>query len=39
MSNVPVWQQAQAGCRQSLNRLMCHHEGLVPAVVRQQVLG
>jgi RNA polymerase sigma factor (sigma-70 family) len=33
------WQQAQAGCRQSLNRLMSRHEGLIHAVVRQQVLG
>ena len=31
--------QAQAGCRDSLNRLMAQHEGLVQAVVRQQVLG
>ena len=34
-----LWQQAQAGCRQSLNRLMNTHDGLVHAVVRQQVLG
>ena len=33
------WQQAQAGCRQSLNRLMFQNDGLVHAVVRQQVLG
>ncbi|MGD8501514.1 MAG: sigma-70 family RNA polymerase sigma factor [Phycisphaerales bacterium] len=31
--------QAQAGCRDSLNRLMAQHEGLVQVVVRQQVLG
>ena len=34
-----IWGQAQAGCRQSLNRLMAQHDGLVHAVVRQQVLG
>ncbi|MBC8496631.1 MAG: sigma-70 family RNA polymerase sigma factor [Chloroflexi bacterium] len=33
------WQQAQGGCRQSLNQLMSKHDGLVHAVVRQQVLG
>jgi RNA polymerase sigma factor (sigma-70 family) len=32
-------QQAQAGCLDSLNALMARHEGLVQAVVRQQVLG
>ena len=31
--------QAQAGCTESLNRLMARHDGLVQAVVRQQVLG
>jgi RNA polymerase sigma factor (sigma-70 family) len=31
--------QAQAGCAESLNQLMAHHDGLVQAVVRQQVLG
>ncbi len=31
--------QAQAGCRDSLARLMATHEGLVHAVVRKQVLG
>lgn len=31
--------QAQRGCRDSLNRLMARHDGLVQAVVRQQVLG
>ena len=31
--------QAQAGCGESLNRLMARHDGLVQAVVRQQVLG
>jgi RNA polymerase sigma factor (sigma-70 family) len=33
------FRQAQAGCRDSLNRLMAEHEGLVYAVVRRQVLG
>ena len=33
------FRQAQAGCRASLARLMAAHEGLVPAVVRKQVLG
>lgn len=33
------FQQAQAGCCASLNELMEHHDGLVQAVVRQQVLG
>lgn len=31
--------QAQAGCVKSLNQLMRRHDGLVQAVVRQQVLG
>jgi RNA polymerase sigma factor (sigma-70 family) len=31
--------QAQAGCAESLNQLMTRHDGLVQAVVRQQVLG
>ncbi len=31
--------QAQRGCRDSLNRLMARHDGLVQVVVRQQVLG
>ena len=31
--------QAQAGCVESLNQLMEHHDGLVQAVARQQVLG
>jgi RNA polymerase sigma factor (sigma-70 family) len=33
------FQQAQAGDRASLDRLMATHDGLVQAVVRQQVLG
>jgi|GEM_PF-1400465 len=31
--------KAQAGCIESLNQLMARHNGLVQAVVRQQVLG
>jgi RNA polymerase sigma factor (sigma-70 family) len=31
--------QAQAGCAESLDQLMARHDGLVQAVVRQQVLG
>jgi RNA polymerase sigma factor (sigma-70 family) len=31
--------QAQAGCAERLNQLMTRHDGLVQAVVRQQVLG
>ena len=38
-SETALWQQAQAGCRQSVNLLMSQHDGLVYAVVRQQVLG
>ena len=34
-----LFHQAQAGCRDSLARLMAVHEGLVHAVVRKQVLG
>jgi RNA polymerase sigma factor (sigma-70 family) len=34
-----LFQQAQAGCAASLNRLMTRHDGLVQAVVRRQVLG
>lgn len=39
--NPDVWlfQQAQAGCQQSMNVLMDRHQGLVQAVVRRQVLG
>jgi RNA polymerase sigma factor (sigma-70 family) len=33
------YQQAQAGCSASLNKLMERHDGLVQAIVRQQVLG
>jgi RNA polymerase sigma factor (sigma-70 family) len=34
-----LFQQAQAGCRESLNCLAEMHDGLVYAVVRRQVLG
>ena len=34
-----LFRQAQAGCRDSLARLMATHDGLVHAVVRKQVLG
>ena len=34
-----LFRQAQAGCRESLNRLAERHDGLVHAVVRRQVLG
>jgi len=39
LSEAALFQQAQAGCLDSLNRLMARHDGLVQAVVRQQVLG
>jgi RNA polymerase sigma factor (sigma-70 family) len=38
-AEATLFQQAQAGCLASLNRLMARHNGLVNAVVRQQVLG
>jgi RNA polymerase sigma factor (sigma-70 family) len=38
-SEATLFRQAQAGCLVSLNTLMAHHDGLVQAVVRQQVLG
>jgi RNA polymerase sigma factor (sigma-70 family) len=38
-SEATLFAQAQAGCAECLNRLMAHHDGLVQAVVRQQVLG
>jgi RNA polymerase sigma factor (sigma-70 family) len=34
-----LFDQAQAGCRDSLDRLMAVHDGLVQSVVRRQVLG
>lgn len=39
LTGAVLFRQAQAGCRDSLARLMAAHEGLVHAVVRQQVLG
>lgn len=39
VSEATLFQQAQAGCRDSLDILMARHEGLVHAVVRRQVLG
>ena len=38
-SEGSLFSQAQAGCRESLNRLAETHDGLVHAVVRRQVLG
>jgi RNA polymerase sigma factor (sigma-70 family) len=38
-TGAALFRQAQAGCRDSLARLMKGHEGLVHAVVRKQVLG
>jgi len=38
-TGAALFRQAQAGCRNSLARLMTAHEGLVQAVVRKQVLG
>ena len=39
ISEVTLFRQAQAGCLDSLNWLMAHHEGLVHAVVRRHGLG
>jgi len=39
VSEATLFQQARAGCPASLNALMHRHDGLVQAVVRQQVLG
>ncbi|MCK4451577.1 MAG: hypothetical protein KAX26_13410, partial [Anaerolineae bacterium] len=39
VSEATLFQQARAGCSASLNTLMDRHDGLVQAVVRQQVLG
>ena len=39
ISEATLFQQAQAGCLDSLNRLMERHEGLVHAVVRRHGLG
>lgn len=38
-TETPLFEQAQAGHRLSLDRLMRRHDGLVQAVVRQQFLG
>jgi RNA polymerase sigma factor (sigma-70 family) len=38
-TEASLFDQAQAGCRDSLDRLMAVHDGLVQAVVRRQVLG
>ena len=38
-TGAALFRQAQAGCRDSLARLMAEHEGLIHAVVRKQVLG
>jgi RNA polymerase sigma factor (sigma-70 family) len=38
-AEATLFRQAQAGCRDSLARLMATHDGLVHAIVRQQVLG
>ena len=38
-TEASLFHQAQAGCRDSLDRLMATHDGLVQAVVRRQVLG
>ena len=38
-TGAALFRQAQAGCHDSLARLMATHEGLVHAVVRKQVLG
>jgi RNA polymerase sigma factor (sigma-70 family) len=38
-AETTLFEQAQAGCRQSVNLLMFQHDGLVHAVVRQQFLG
>jgi RNA polymerase sigma factor (sigma-70 family) len=38
-AETALFVQAQAGCRDSLNRLMATHENLVHAVVRRQALG
>lgn len=38
-TEASLFDQAQAGCRDSLDHLMAVHDGLVQAVVRRQVLG
>ncbi len=39
VTEAVLFEQAQAGCRASLNQLMSRHERLVPFVVRRQTLG
>jgi RNA polymerase sigma factor (sigma-70 family) len=39
ISEATLFRQAQAGCLDSLNRLMARHDGLVHAVVRRHGLG
>ncbi|MGD9047085.1 MAG: sigma factor, partial [Anaerolineae bacterium] len=39
LTGAALFRQAQAGCRDSLARLMAAHEGLVQVVVRKQALG
>ena len=38
-SETTLFQQARAGCRFCLDRLMRRHDGLVQVIVRRQVLG
>jgi len=38
-TEIPLFEQAQAGSHASLDRLMRRHDGLVQVVVRQQFLG
>jgi RNA polymerase sigma factor (sigma-70 family) len=38
-TEAALFRQAQAGCSESLNRLMARHEGLVYAVMRQHGSG
>jgi DNA-directed RNA polymerase sigma subunit (sigma70/sigma32) len=38
-TETALFRRAQAGCQDSLNRLMATHENLVHAVVRRQTLG
>lgn len=37
-SEIALFRKAQAGCRESLNRLMAEHDGLAQAAVRRQGL-
>ena len=39
VTEAVLFEQAQVGCRTSLNQLMSRHERLVPFVVRRQALG